>query len=638
MYKKKLTGFVLLFIFLLPILGGCTDPSNHYNPKAENGMLDLSLFQFENNVIRLDGQWEFYWGQLLEPGVITDSGRKTGYIDVPCSWNQYRASSKEKTGDGCATYRLFFRTEDGIKLGLKIPRLFTAYKLWLNNELIASAGTVGQTKDTMVPQYLPKVALFEAHKGENEIVIQVSNFYHRSGGILESIILGTQQNVLRLRDNSIAFELFLFGGLFISGTYHLALFFLRKKNRAPLYFGTFCLLVGIRTLLVGERFLISIFPDFSWEVAHKIQTLTFYLGVPIILMFFMSVFPKYFHAGITRIVQLLALVFASLVLFTPAKIFSVINPLYQIFTVMVILYILKAFITLSLRKEQGGLLIIVGALALILTSLNDIIFLSIWSNSAPLFKAPFKTGNLSSVGQIIFAATNSLLLARILTSAFEREEVMTARLKEINHDLDGLVVQRTKALEESKKKIECQKIELEKANRELQLLSLKDPLTGIWNRRKYNDAIQEEWRRCLRYKRPIALLILDIDHYKSYNDFYGHMAGDECLVKLAKTIKASFCRSSDLVARYGGEEFVVILPETGKDKALYAADMLRKRIEALQIPHCRSPVSTFITVSVGVASRVPDSHGSPEKLFEIVDKALYQAKAAGRNQVRFLSE
>ena len=154
-------------------------------------------------------------------------------------------------------------------------------------------------------------------------------------------------------------------------------------------------------------------------------------------------------------------------------------------------------------------------------------FLSIWMNdhSSYFLRSLFRTGSLSSVGQLVFVFANSLVLAKKFSNALEQEEVMTAQLKEINLNLDELVIKRTEALEESREKIEYQKLELEKANRALQLLSLKDPLTGLWNRRHYDDTIQLEWNRTLRHKRPISLMMLDIDGFKEYNDCYGHRQG-----------------------------------------------------------------------------------------------------------------
>lgn len=152
-------------------------------------------------------------------------------------------------------------------------------------------------------------------------------------------------------------------------------FFFRKKDSSSLYFGLFCLFVGIRTLLVGERFFIYLFPGFSWEVAHKIQTMTFYLGVPLIVMYFKSIFPHDISLKVVRIVRIVGLAFVGLVLFTPAKIFTVFNPLYQVFTILVITYIMVVFAKKLRQKEPGMAFIVTGASALIITSLNDIIFL-----------------------------------------------------------------------------------------------------------------------------------------------------------------------------------------------------------------------------------------------------------------------
>ena len=640
MFERKLFILSIVFFTLILYLSGCSTLFSPDQPKAEKGILDLTQWQFEEDgVIKLNGQWEFYWNQLLEPHQFKDTGiAMTGYINVPGTWNHYKVDYKELSCYGFATYRLHFISEADERLGLKIPSVFTAYKLYINGELIASAGTVGNSKETMVPQYLPQIALFEPQPGENEIIIQVSNYYHRNGGLLEALILGNEKQITGLRDRSVAYELFLFGSLIIIGIYHITLFCFIKKDKSPLYFGLFCLLIGIRTLLVGESFFIYLFPDFSWEAAQKFQTLAFYLGVPLIIMFFNSVFPEDFQSKLTKIINWVGAGFATLVLLTPARIFTIFNPAFQLFVFIVIIYTIVNFIRIIRRKEKNGRLIILGGIALAIASLNDIAFSSIWLNdhSAPLLRNIVRTSNLSSVGQLIFVLLNSLELSRKFAHALVEREKMTAQLQEINLNLDKLVHKRTKALEEYREQIENQKAELEKVNKALQVLSLKDPLTDLWNRRHYDRTIQLEWNRSLRHKYPLALMMIDIDNFKAYNDCYGHKAGDECLVKVAQTTQEFFRRASDLVVRYGGEEFVVIMPGLGKDEAVNMAQLLRKAIEELHIPHKHSSVSPWVTVSIGVTSTVPDKNGSPQQLFLAVDKALYEAKAAGRNQVKYL--
>ena len=170
------------------------------------------------------------------------------------------------------------------------------------------------------------------------------------------------------------------------------------------------------------------------------------------------------------------------------------------------------------------------------------------------------------------------------------------------------------------------------ANKELQLLSATDGLTGLSNRRMYDELSLREWRRCERTKKSFALVMVDVDYFKPYNDYFGHQAGDECLKAVATQMRRAAPRASDVVARYGGEEFVFALGETDMDGAKWVANHLRQRIADLNMPH---PGSAFrhVTVSCGVASVLPSDAVSLEKLLQSADYALYQAKEQGRNRV-----
>lgn len=639
MYNYKLLIFIIMIIIIIPFAWGCSGSIAESYSKAEAGVIDLTQMQYEDEIAALNGQWEFYWNRLLSPDEI-ESSIATGYIHVPGSWNKYILNENSYAGDGYATYRLKFITKDADRLALKIPRLRTAYKLWVNGEMIASAGIVGTARDTMVPQYLPQVSFFEAQRGENEILIQVSNFHHRIGGILESIDIGSENQIFGLKFKRIAVEFIIFGSLIFIGIYHLALFFFRrKKDRFSWYFGLFCILIGIRVMFVGECLFTYLFPEFSWEIGHKILTLTYIIGAYLILMFFASSFPKYFNGLIIGSSQIIAVVFALLILITCARIFTYVSVIYQIWSIGIIMYILWRLTVIFINKEKDVWIIGLGALVLLLCSANDIIFFSplMDDNQFNFLKLFIRTGNLTSLGQFVFACTNSLSIAKRFSDSMEQEEIMTAKLTEINAHLDELVLQRTKELAESNQKIELQNLELEKRNRALSKLSFKDPLTGVWNRRKYDQVIKLEWNRCLRYQRPMAILFLDMDYFKDFNDFYGHTEGDECLVQIGKTLDKSLSRSTEMVARYGGEEFVVLLTEAGKEDAIKTAHMLREKIENLNIPHEKSIVSNYVTVSIGVAFTIPDFNSSYQELFSLADKALYEAKDAGRNQVKFLS-
>lgn len=191
-----------------------------------------------------------------------------------------------------------------------------------------------------------------------------------------------------------------------------------------------------------------------------------------------------------------------------------------------------------------------------------------------------------------------------------------------------LQMQRDEAYRELKKL----QVQLEERNAILQRLSVIDGLTGIANRRHFDEILRQEWKRGHREAWNLAVIMLDIDFFKKYNDNYGHQGGDDCLKKVASTLSNTLHRPGDFIARYGGEEFVVLLPNTDADGAAIIAEHMRSNIEAQDISHALSSAAKHVTISLGVASVVPDDGSAPESLIARADSALYKAKAAGRNR------
>ncbi|TKB49762.1 diguanylate cyclase [Ferrimonas sediminicola] len=194
------------------------------------------------------------------------------------------------------------------------------------------------------------------------------------------------------------------------------------------------------------------------------------------------------------------------------------------------------------------------------------------------------------------------------------------QMRRRNHEVEAMVRARTE--------------ELNRVNQQLTRQSLTDGLTQVANRRQFDTWLSQEWESARRTGKPITLFVIDVDLFKNYNDRYGHLAGDRVLKKIARVLSSQLNRPRDLLARYGGEEFAAVLPETGR-KAVKFADSLRAMVEALGIPHEGSDICGYVTISVGVATVVPEVDQTPEQFFELADQALYKAKSQGRNQVAY---
>ena len=194
-----------------------------------------------------------------------------------------------------------------------------------------------------------------------------------------------------------------------------------------------------------------------------------------------------------------------------------------------------------------------------------------------------------------------------------------------------MVSQRTATIQ---KKVTEKTNQLSEANKKLEFLSRSDSLTGIANRRLMDEILDNEWLRAIRNESSISFLLIDVDYFKMYNDNYGHLMGDECLIMVAATLKEIPGRPTDLVARYGGEEFALVLAET--TGAQTVAEDCRRSIEELQIQHGFSDTADVVTISVGVCTCFPKSGTNPRMIVDAADKALYKAKKSGRNRVEII--
>lgn len=226
--------------------------------------------------------------------------------------------------------------------------------------------------------------------------------------------------------------------------------------------------------------------------------------------------------------------------------------------------------------------------------------------------AVFLLGKRVDWAMLVWFCLGSLLVMVFVGAVIERQERISF--------LQGLLLEHESA-------------ERERLNRQLERLAHSDGLTQLANRRHFDETLAREWDRLRREGRPLAVLFIDVDFFKPYNDTYGHAAGDDCLAALGGVLQQAARRPGDLAARYGGEEFVIILPGTDVAGAREVAERVLADVDALGIPHAGSQVSGNVTVSIGLAVRIPGPSDSAEELLEAADRAVYTAKRTGRHRI-----
>ena len=217
-------------------------------------------------------------------------------------------------------------------------------------------------------------------------------------------------------------------------------------------------------------------------------------------------------------------------------------------------------------------------------------------------------------------------MIRALRNTYHVVSKLSMELISANRFLEERVVSRTAELKQANEALQI-------ANQKLEVYSQTDGLLGIANRHYLDSRLQAEWNRAIREQTALGLLMIDVDYFKNYNDHYGHLAGDSCLQAVAKAAGGRLVRAVDLLARFGGEEFAVVLPNTSNNGVLNVAQGICEAVAQLKIPHARSVVAEYVTVSIGAVSILPGRNSSPNEAVAAADQALYAAKEQGRNRV-----
>jgi class 3 adenylate cyclase len=418
----------------------CQSPSNKEIPQVIESHINLANWDFSNDgIIALDGKWEFYWQQLLSPEdfKLKNQAVKTHYISLPKVWNGYLFNNKKLSGEGFATYRATLHnisTES--RYALKLLNVSSAYTLWLNGQLIASNGKVGISKDSMIAQYRPQVVAFEARQSSIELILQVSNFHHRRGGAWNALELGYEEQIRKKQRYRDYFDVFLLGALLIMGGYHLALYALRHKDTSTLYFGLFCLVIGVRSLFYHEMIISLIFTEMRWEVVSALRYILNFSAPPLLALFIHSLYPIETSKKMISFIIAVEVTLIFLVLTTTASIYTYAMPLHQIITLLLGTYTLYVLIKAAMNKRASAYWLLVGFFAFFIIIINDIL----------TDHEIIRSIHLASFGLLLFILSQAFVLSMRFSRAFDRAELLTSAYerfvpnKFLNHlDKDDII-------------------------------------------------------------------------------------------------------------------------------------------------------------------------------------------------------
>jgi len=450
-FVSRLIGAILILSISFLAFSGCNSAySGKKAPEIQKGIIDLQDWDLERDgPVKLDGEWEFHWKSLqsqISP-YVNKSTLPSNYLSVPGIWNNHKVNGESLSGDGYATYRVKILLNQNIYpagsikksgkkeldrlrlLTFKFMFVETAFTVYVNGTKITQVGKVGKTRETSVPKYKPHVADFILDDGELDITIEVSNFFHRKGGLESAIYFGLEPDVRKIRNQSLYLDLAVASSIFFMALYHFSLFLLRRKDRSTLYFGILCILISLRTFSVGDYFILELVPNINWELLLKIEYLSYVLALPALYLFFYSLFPREFSKLNLKITVVICLGYSGMIIGTPVKVYSHLNFAFQIYLIMMGIYMTYAFVKTIIRKREGAVYFLIGVVILTITVTNDVLHNNQVIHSTMLFQ----------YGIFVFIFFQSFVISLRFSKAFDEVEnlfgqleIKNRRLKEID--------------------------------------------------------------------------------------------------------------------------------------------------------------------------------------------------------------
>jgi diguanylate cyclase (GGDEF)-like protein len=616
--KKSLprASAILLVFTLLAILFNVSTMmsevlSDKSVPQVVKGDIDLSKIALSDiGSVPLAGNWAFYWQKLLTPNQISNGKNEAIHIAVPHAWVRSTMDGQPLPKQGVATYHVNVKTDKKHRyLSLKIPAIGTAYRLFIDENLVSQGGLVDGTPESAKPGYNPNIIIFEPKSERFSITVQVSNHHYLWGGIWTAIRLGDTKNMHQEQNQEILRTTFLLAIFLTVALFNLIQFTLRTADPLPIIIALTCILLGLREIESGQVLHIAELTQWSFATNVRINFITFYASVPLIIAYFHISFWQEYNKKIMTAIYLICGSASLFVLVAPPKIFSESMPFFQLFTILAMPYVFWGLIQAVRNQRHGSRLLTLGTLFLFALVLNDILY------SLDIVD----TTLMVSFGLVAFILCQNYLTYIRFIDAGQQNELLSETLEERNKELQNF----SQSLEE---KVEQRTDELAKANEKLDELAHKDLLTGLPNRRGMMIYVEESITQHRQRNTPFCLLIVDFDKFKNLNDTLGHEAGDKALSEGA-TLMRKVLRDQDHVARWGGEEFLILLPGT----PLKGAKILAHKIKDNLKESLSKSIGIKVSATIGVAAF--EEMETLDSCLKRADEALYMGKEGGRDKV-----
>ncbi|WP_152393858.1 sensor histidine kinase [Paenibacillus guangzhouensis] len=439
---------ILLVIFLMGLTSCSAKPTTPF-PVAEAGILDLRGWDFDQQgTVMMKGEWEFVWHQLMEPGDFKDETQQD-FIQVPGSW---KFKGKDVSPQGYATYRLkILHHPMDQTLAIRIPNILTSYRMWLNGKEVASVGTVGTSIAEAIPEQMPKVVFMFGDRDLDELVIQVSNFHHRRGGIWKEFEYGVSEQVVHHQYIVTSRDMLILGIILMMGVYHFWLYFLRRQERAALYFGLVCVFIGVR-MFTGECFLVQWFPWIPWEASLQLEYICLAIA-PVCGMYYVSsMFPREAYPRINRVLLVVAGVLTLFVLLTKPIVFSKYIVVFQACLGFIAVVAVIIMIRAVRHRRPNAVLALGGVVIFAASTINDVFYYNeIWY-----------TGDITHYGLLLFVIMQSMIVSKRVSQMMDELENVTSELRELNNNLETRIEGRTVELLQMNASLEQSNLELER--------------------------------------------------------------------------------------------------------------------------------------------------------------------------------